>query len=679
MARMHGTFADGRAAWPSRLAWAVPAVFLGTLLPARAAVAVSYGGTGLAGVAWSVVLFALPLLYTVPRGRDLWNRHPAALLTVQAVLTYLPFLVFGHRWVGGLAGLLAGLLLLTAPARVSFLLCGAVLAVEGVLRIGILGLYPGTDLSYVAWVFIVPLDIALPLFGLARLTDLVADLREARTELAAQAVVRERTEAAERLRAAVGDRLREVMLSVRASLDLLADAPDRARGHLSEAAATVRLAVERVRRIAAEDRYGRDAPVRSPLSGDTLAPRLALLVLALFTAAYSAQHVVNVVVAPASLPATLAGVAAIVTVVALQFHHSVAGSTGVRPRAWGLTLGAQAALPLLVVLVAYEARTAVTGMMAFPAGSALLLLPRRPAWVAFAACTASMGILWPLTDRWPGTIGNVVYLTTLTASTGLAVYGLSRLTDLARTLSATREELARKAVDHERLRVARDTHDLLGLGLSTIALKCDLAGRLIGLDDGRARAEIATVIGLEERVRTDIRTVTTGVRGLSLRTEVAAAREVLAWAGVPVDVVGDPPDALPHDVDEVLAIVLREAVTNLLRHSDASRCEVEVTADGGDITLSVTNDGVRATGRATRGRGLANLGARAEAVGGRLTTRASNGAFSLSVRVPSVVGPVMCKVHDDVVRKPSRGRAHATGSAAPADSTLDGEGRPSCR
>jgi two-component system, NarL family, sensor histidine kinase DesK len=634
--------ADGgaRVASLPRFAWAIPAAFLGLLLPARAGVAVGYGN-GAAGVGVVVALFVLPLLYTVPRGRVVWDRHPWWLLSAQAVLTYVPFVMFGQAWVVGLSGLLGGLVLLSVRAPLSWLLLGAVIAVEGVLRIGVYGVHPDTGVSAYTWVFVVPIDMALPLFGLVRLSDLVADLHAARTELAELAVTRERLQAAARLRTAVGDRLEAVTARSRATLAALSHSPDEARAHLAEAGGIARKAAEQVRRTVTAGRPVHGGPA-SRRTGRTVAPRLALLVLVIDLGLFAGHHVAKVVDSPAGPALTTAGVAAIVAIAALQVYHSVAGRPGRRPFGWRVTLPVQALLPFTGYVSA-----PLFGMPSFPAGSALLLLTGRRAWVAFAAISSSMAVYWLL--REPDALDAVVYLAGLSASTGLAVYGLSRLRDLAEELEATRWRLARAAAVQERLRVDQDTHDLLGLGLSAIALKCDLAGRLIGRDDARAQAELQALVRLTAQARADIRAVTTGAHGLSLRTELDAARDVLTTAGIRVEVRPVTPGvSLPSDVDAAFATVLREAVTNVLRHSRATWCDIELTADAATVSVRVANDGVsgpppvpagaQQQGRRVGGHGLANLAARMAARGGWLTTNVEDGRFELTAHVPLPAG-----------------------------------------
>jgi signal transduction histidine kinase len=272
---------------------------------------------------------------------------------------------------------------------------------------------------------------------------------------------------------------------------------------------------------------------------------------------------------------------------------------------------------------------------------------------------ASLPVLWAVrpipglsTVQW---LGAMVFLTLDSAALGLLVYGLTRLAQLAVQLEDLRGELARKAVAGERLRMARDTHDLLGLGLSAIAMKADLIGKLIGRDDARAGEEIADLARICVTARADVRLVAGEARDLPLDAELAAARDVLASAGIDVRmrVSADPsPEAAA-----VLVPVIREAVTNILKHSSASCCVLELTADARLLRLSISNDGSTGTGStgtgitgtgstgtgsgplATAGRaghGLRNLAARLEAAGGRQTATREDGTFSLAVELPLV-------------------------------------------
>jgi two-component system sensor histidine kinase DesK len=332
-----------------------------------------------------------------------------------------------------------------------------------------------------------------------------------------------------------------------------------------------------------------------------------------------------------------------VLVMALQLYHSWAVRQGSRPRAWPFTLGLQA-LPLLVYAFFLPPTAANFPPAAFLAGSVLLLVPGRWRWAGFAAMVASWAVLYAIVlphEPPAGTHGAllVLYIAASAVLTGLVVYGLSRMARMARELEALRGRLARAAMARERLRVARDVHDLLGLGLSAVALKADLAGKLIGRDTPRAAAEIAEMSRICAAVRADIRLVTHDDQRLSLAAELTAARQILASAGIAVS-ASMPGGPLPAVADAVLAPVLREAVTNILRHSAATRCTIEADA-GRALRLVVGNDGAPdqpgvAAGRpdACGGAGLANLTARVQAAGGGLFARHARGRFELTVEVP---------------------------------------------
>lgn len=229
--------------------------------------------------------------------------------------------------------------------------------------------------------------------------------------------------------------------------------------------------------------------------------------------------------------------------------------------------------------------------------------------------------------------------------TAAAPAGRSRLAGLARELGPPRRELARMTVLQERLRLARDVHDLLGLGLSAVALKADLIAALIERDDVRAAAEMEELGQVCAAARAEIRGVTGQSPRLSLSAELATARQVLTSADIEVS-ASMPAAPLLAAADGVLAPVLREAVTNILRHAAATACTMEVTVGDSAVRLHVRNDGVidqpgaqpppAGTGG---GHGLANLTARVQAAGGQLTIQQEGGRFELLAQLPAGTGP----------------------------------------
>ncbi|MDP9863942.1 MULTISPECIES: sensor histidine kinase [Streptosporangium] len=267
------------------------------------------------------------------------------------------------------------------------------------------------------------------------------------------------------------------------------------------------------------------------------------------------------------------------------------------------------------------------GVAGFLAGPLLLALPWAVAVPLVACVTASVGVMAVLLGLpLPLTVNYVVS----TLVTGLVVYSLQRLAQLVKELQAAREELARSAVVEERLRAARDLHDLLGHSLAAILLKCELARRL---GPGPARAELEDVLTMTGRAEADVRAVSGDAHGMSLAVEAESARSVLAAAGIEtaVDLAHG---ALPAEVETVLSAVLREAVTNVLRHSAAGSCAISTEPGGGGVRLRVRNDGAPpSTGR--RGSsGIGNLTTRLAALDGTLTAGADDGWFELDAWAP---------------------------------------------
>jgi two-component system, NarL family, sensor histidine kinase DesK len=630
-----GADAAAQGAAGARWASTVVVAVLCLLLVAKTADAVGSGRPGM--VPFVAALFVLPVAYVVPAARHWWTARRWWLLAAQAVLTYVPFTLFGSSWVVGVSGLLAGLVLLTVAAPASWLLFGALTAAEVAVRAGLVGLPVDVGASAVLWILIAYVDDALALFGLARLADMVARVHAARGELADAAVSRERLRATGVLRSAVGERLTAVAGRAEAALQAADRSPARARELITDAGVLARQALADVRGATASYHdQGGPEETAGPGTGAAVAPRLALTVLVVVLCAYAAQNVNSVLSLHRGPGVTGAAIASGLAIVALQLRHSRPSPGGGLPRAWPWTLALQA---LLVYGMFPALGWIAFDFCGFLAGSALLLIPGRRAWAVYGAVVASVPVLlaiWPVHGLIPRPgIASEVYLTAGVAEIGLMVYGLSRLAALAVQLEALRGEMARAAAVQERLRVARDTHDLLGLGLSAAALKTDLITRLIGRDDASARAKIGELRQICAAASSDIRLVTGEDRRLSLAAELAAARELLLSAGIGLhaDIGGEP---LPAAADAVMAPVLREAVTNILRHSTATSCKIETAAGGGMMRLSVSNDGAAGPSAGNDGssHGLANLTARVEAAGGCLTSCQAGGRFELIAEIP---------------------------------------------
>jgi signal transduction histidine kinase len=270
---------------------------------------------------------------------------------------------------------------------------------------------------------------------------------------------------------------------------------------------------------------------------------------------------------------------------AIQLLYFSRPSTNLRSARSHAMLVAQALLGYLPLISFGQAWIGIPG---FVAGSALLVLRRPLGWAAFAAVSLSMGAIQAALSAHSL---DVAYTTIVIALSGLEVYLLTRLVRLVTELYSAHTELAKGAVAEERLKFARDLHDLLGLSLSAIGLKGELTHRLMRKAPDLAKAQLQEIIGVARRTLSDVRSVARGYRELSLEGESRIARSLLVASDVDVRLDLDPSD-LPVQVRTVLGTVLREGVMNVLRHIDAEICEITVRQEAGMVSLDIVNDGV---------------------------------------------------------------------------------------
>ncbi|MGC4816340.1 sensor histidine kinase [Micromonospora sp. DT63] len=192
---------------------------------------------------------------------------------------------------------------------------------------------------------------------------------------------------------------------------------------------------------------------------------------------------------------------------------------------------------------------------------------------------------------------------------------------------------ARLVAAEERLRFARDVHDLLGHSLTVIALKAELAARLAPVDPARAGREAAEVQRLAASALTEVRESVHGYRAVDLGEQLQAVAEVLRSCGVRCTVPSLPVD-LPQPAATELAAVLREAGTNVLRHSRADWCRIRIDRKENVARMTVTNDGADESGPDAHSHGLRGLADRLAAAGGELRVRRQDAVFTIEATVP---------------------------------------------
>ncbi|WP_339129072.1 sensor histidine kinase [Streptomyces sp. f51] len=230
---------------------------------------------------------------------------------------------------------------------------------------------------------------------------------------------------------------------------------------------------------------------------------------------------------------------------------------------------------------------------------------------------------------------NVAYGTFLSTMVTAAILSLS---EAVRELRAAREELARRAVEKERMRFSRDLHDLLGHTLSVIVVKSEAARRLAPRDLDAALVQVTDIESVGRQALTEIREAVTGYREGSLATELDGARSALSAARVEPVVRQSGPPLVPQ-TEALLGWVLREAVTNVVRHSDATRCEITVDGTVDLVRLTVSDNGTGASPAEPEpgvgGTGLKGLTERLATAGGSLRAgRTPRGGFEVRAELP---------------------------------------------
>jgi two-component system sensor histidine kinase DesK len=282
-------------------------------------------------------------------------------------------------------------------------------------------------------------------------------------------------------------------------------------------------------------------------------------------------------------------------------------------------------LGLVLVMLPAAGQQALTCLV-YIAATAMMALDIRFALGVVAVLLGGAELSMRLVPGWSddGSYGFAIFLA------ALAVFGMRRAIQRTTELTATRKDMAKLAVQEERNRFARDLHDILGHSLTVITVKAELAGRLIAANPERAAAEVADVEGLARAALADVRAAVAGYRELSLAGELVSARAALKAAEIKPE-LPTTVDEVPEENRELFAWVVREGVTNVVRHSGAKRCTIRLSA----TQIEVLDDGKGPTpGGGASGHGLMGLRERADEAGASVQIgKAPGGGFRLAVRV----------------------------------------------
>lgn len=300
------------------------------------------------------------------------------------------------------------------------------------------------------------------------------------------------------------------------------------------------------------------------------------------------------------------GVVLIVVFAAVYVHGLVRSG---RIEQWSVAFGWAyvGALSILTLTVVVLVGTEGVGMLPFVVAMAVFVLPLRAALAVFGTAIVATAVAAAAEGRPFSDEGGAWFLVLIVTLVG----GICLVVRVLEQRGAEHRELTdHLALTTERERVARDVHDVLGHSLTVVTVRAELAERLVDTDPEQAKAELAQIRDLTRQSLAEIRATVGGLRVARLTDQISSAHDALEGAGISSELIGDPSDVDPrHRV--VLAWSLREAVTNVVRHSGASTCRIEL----GSNFLTVDDDGHGVRGR-REGNGLHGLRERVGAAGG---------------------------------------------------------------
>jgi two-component system, NarL family, sensor histidine kinase DesK len=342
--------------------------------------------------------------------------------------------------------------------------------------------------------------------------------------------------------------------------------------------------------------------------------------------------------APVQLLAFLASMATFIAVFLWLMLRYPFPAAELAPRRLRIRIGLLLVLAILALYVELAYGGGVPYRFMYVVIAAAVTLPTRYAAWAIVAVTVAVGWIYVIRSGWETVAtswGDLIPFPLI----GIGMIAVSRLVVTVRELREAREEIARLAIAEERLRFARDLHDLLGHSLSLITLKSELAGRLLPAEPEKAATEVRDIESVARRALREVREAVAGYRRPTLDDELEGAREMLEAAGITCR-IENRLGASSNGTDAVMAWAVREGVTNVIRHSRARHCEIRLTRDGEEVRAEISDDGLGSTsehdGAYSSGSGLSGLAERVAASGGSFEASSlPEGGFRLRVSLPA--------------------------------------------
>jgi two-component system sensor histidine kinase DesK len=374
----------------------------------------------------------------------------------------------------------------------------------------------------------------------------------------------------------------------------------------------------------------RQAPsIRDRYHARTRSGRLRMLIWLIFIAIPVINAITSQTTGPAKALTVLAAAAFVAVFIAVA-------TTDVKPLADRLAFPAMAFLLAIATALTVLDRESWATLFIYTVAVGAMCLRQRLALGGVLLCT---GLCIAASLVGGSSFGTAISFAISTAGIGMLMLVMADLRTRNAELHEARTELARLAVAEERIRFARDLHDLLGHSLSLIALKAELAGRLLPHQGRDAAVHVSEIEDVARGALSEVREAVSGYRRMTLDDELEGARVALSAAGIEADVLR--PSVTPDPtVEAVLAWTVREGATNVIRHSHAGRCSLKVIAGLGKAGVEVVDDGrgedpETAGANGHPGHGIEGLRERVQRLHGRVEAGARpEGGFRLAVNVP---------------------------------------------
>ncbi|WP_433158445.1 sensor histidine kinase [Kribbella sp. CA-247076] len=370
-----------------------------------------------------------------------------------------------------------------------------------------------------------------------------------------------------------------------------------------------------------------------PGTRSAISPRLVVLGALLASYAWALVFPLRLARPPSPLSTTayVVGLALFAVALTLVLRSAVSPKQSVRSRR--LLVGVLGVVTVGLWLPAYAWAEAGQEPWAWMAGFAVGagVLADRLAGMATAVVLVAGAVAGALAfdGSVVANLGIVVGTAVVVWLTGLVLVWLLGLVWAA---EAGRQAEAGLVLAQERLRVSRELHDVLGHRLGIIALKAELAAELAAEDPARSAAESNEIRALAASTLAEARSAVHGETVADLATQLASAELVLGSAGIRTDVAVEV-ERVPLDRSRLLAAVVREAVSNILKHSDARTVSIRFETAGPCATLVIVNDGLRTSASVEPGTGLASLAARCADAGARLVAGRAGAEYEVRVEL----------------------------------------------